>query len=140
MLQRHSEAEWDRVGQSEVHWETERGTVRLRVRHGEAQCAAELGQVAPRAINQAQTAAETGTGTGTGAGAGEGAEAAALSALRCMCAFVILLVVLARTHIIKARERERASGREAPKRSKDSQKCTSDARQRFVVIRSKEQA
>lgn len=97
MLQRHSEAEWDRVG-------TERGTVRLRVRHGEAQCAAELGQVAPRAINQAQTAA--GTGTGTGAGAGEGAEAAALSALRCMCAFVILLVVLARTHIIKARERE----------------------------------
>lgn len=133
MLQRHSEAEWDRVG-------TERGTVRLRVRHGEAQCAAELGQVAPRAINQAQTAA--GTGTGTGAGAEEGAEAAALSALRCMCAFVILLVVLARTHIIKARERERerASGREAPKRSKDSQKCTSDARQRFVVIRSKEQA
>lgn len=98
MLQRHSEAEWGRVG-------TERGTVRLRVRHGEAQCAAELGQVAPRAINQAQTAA--GTGTGTGAGAGEGAEAAALSALRCMCAFVILLVVLARTHIIKARERER---------------------------------
>lgn len=131
MLQRHSEAEWDRVG-------TERGTVRLRVRHGEVQCAAELGQVAPRPINQAQTAA--GTGTGTGAGAGEGAEAAALSALRCMCAFVILLVVLARTHIIKARERERASGREAPKRSKDSQKCTSDARQRFVVIRSKEQA
>lgn len=100
MLQRHSEAEWDRVG-------TERGTVRLRVRHGEAQCAAELGQVAPRAINQAQTAA--GTGTGTGAGAGEGAEAAALSALRCMCAFVILLVVLARTHIIKARERERVA-------------------------------
>lgn len=93
MLQRHSEAEWDRVG-------TERGTVRLRMRHGEAQCAAELGQVAPRAINQAQTAA----GTGTGTGAGEGAEAAALSALRCMCAFVILLVVLARTHIIKARE------------------------------------
>lgn len=91
------------MGQSEAHWETERGTVRLRVRHGEAQCAAELGQVAPRAINQAQTAA--GTGTGTGAGAGEGAEAAALSALRCMCAFVILLVVLARTHIIKTRER-----------------------------------
>lgn len=104
MLQRHSEAEWGRVGQSEAHWETERGTVRLRVRHGEAQCAAELGQVAPRAINQAQTAA--GTGTGTAAGAGEVAEAAALSALRCMCAFVILLVVLARTHIIKARERE----------------------------------
>lgn len=95
------------MGQSEAHWETERGTVRLRVRHGEAQCAAELGQVAPRAINQAQTAAGTGTGTGAGAGAGEGAEAAALSALRCMCAFVILLVVLARTHIIKARERER---------------------------------
>lgn len=89
------------MGQSEAHWETERGTVRLRVRHGEAQCAAELGQVAPRAINQAQTAAGTGTGTGVGA------EAAALSALRCMCAFVILLVVLARTHIIKARERER---------------------------------
>lgn len=88
--------------------------------------------MAPRAINQAQSAA------GTGTGAGAGAEAAALSAQRCMCAFVILLVVLARTHIIKARER--ASGREAPKRSKDSQKCTSDARQRFAVIRSKEQA
>lgn len=93
--------------QSGAERETERGTVRLRVRHSEAQslaqCAAELGQVAPRAINQAQSAA------GTGTGAGAGAEAAALSAQRCMCAFVILLVVLARTHIIKARERERVA-------------------------------
>lgn len=66
------------------------------MRHSEAQSKAELGQVAPRAINQAQT----GTGAGT--------EAAALSVVRFMCAFVV--------HIIKARE----SGREAPKRSKDS--------------------
>lgn len=76
--------------ESEAQWGTERGTVR----HSEAQSEAELGQVAPRAINQAQPAT------------GAGAEAAAAFHV-CICYTTCSLGP--HTHIIKASERERVA-------------------------------